>query len=72
MLRSEARLSFLRRRAESPSEVTSFVASQIVRDRAVRTAAVAAEVEFQSADISDAVSRLAAEGNIVIAWGFRY
>jgi selenocysteine-specific elongation factor len=33
---SEARLSFLRQRAESPSEVTSFVASQIARDGAIR------------------------------------
>ena len=34
--RSEARVNFLRQRAESPGHVASFVASQIARDQAVR------------------------------------
>ena len=71
LFRSEARLSFLRQRAESPSEVTSFVASQIARDRAVRRSQLLLKSNFSAADISNAVSRLAAEGNLVLAGGFR-
>jgi selenocysteine-specific elongation factor len=70
LFRSEARLSFLRRRAESPSEVTSFVASQIARDRAIRRPQLLLKSNFSSTDISDSVSRLAAEGNLVLAGDF--
>ena len=70
LFRSEARLSFLSRRAESPSEVTSFVASQIERDRAIRRPALLLKSNFSSKDISDSVSRLAAEGNLVLAGDF--
>jgi selenocysteine-specific elongation factor len=70
LFRSEARLSFLRRRAESPSEVTSFVASQIARDRAIRRPQLLLKSNFSSKDISDSVSRLAAEGNLVLAGDF--
>ena len=70
LFRSEARLSFLRRRAESPSEVTSFVASQIARDRAVRRSQLLLKSNFSAADISNAVSRLAEEGNLVLAGDF--
>lgn len=68
--RSEARLSFLRRRAESPSEVTLFVASQIARDRAIRRPHLLLKSNFSSKDISDSVSRLAAEGDLVLAGDF--
>jgi len=70
LFRSEARLSFLRRRAESPSDVTSFVASQIARDRAIRRRQLLLKSTFSSKDISDSVSQLAAEGNLVLAGGF--
>jgi selenocysteine-specific elongation factor len=70
LLRSEARLSFLRQRAESPCEALSFVASQIARDRAVRRSQLLLKSKFSAADISNAVSRLAAEGNLVLAGGF--
>jgi selenocysteine-specific elongation factor len=70
LLGSEARLSFLRHRAESPSEVTSFVASQIARDRAVRRSQLLLKSNFSAPDISNSVSRLAGEGNLVLAGDF--
>ncbi|MBZ5697420.1 MAG: selenocysteine-specific translation elongation factor [Acidobacteriia bacterium] len=70
LFRSEARLSFLRQRAESPCEALPFVASQIARDRAVRRSQLLLKSKFSAADISNAVSRLAAEGNLVLAGGF--
>jgi selenocysteine-specific elongation factor len=70
LLRSEARLSFLRQRAESPSEVMSFVASQIARDRAIRRSRLLLKSKFSATDISNVVSRLAAEGNLVLAGDF--
>jgi selenocysteine-specific elongation factor len=70
LFRSEARLSFLRQRAESPGEVTSFVASQIARDGAIRTSQLLLKSKFSATDISNAVSRLAAEGNLVLAGDF--
>ena len=70
LFRSEARLSFLRRRAESPSDVLSFVVSQIARDRAVRRSQLLLKSKFSAADISNAVSRLAAEGVLVLIGAF--
>jgi selenocysteine-specific elongation factor len=70
LFRSEARLRFLRQRAESPGEVASFVASLIARDRAVRQSQLLLKSNFSSRDISNAVSRLAAEGNLVLAGDF--
>ena len=70
LFRSDARLNFLRQRAESPSEVTLFVASQIARDRAIRRPHLLLKSNFSSKDISDSVSRLAAEGNLVLAGDF--
>ena len=69
-VRSEARLSFLRRRAESPGQATSFVASEIARDRAVRRSQLLLKSTFSSLDISDSVSRLTTEGNLVVAGDF--
>ena len=71
LFRSEARLSFLRQRAESPCEALSFVASQIARDRAVRRSQLLLKSKFSAADISNAVSRLAAEGESCPRRGFR-
>jgi selenocysteine-specific elongation factor len=47
VFRSEPQLNFLRHRAESPGQVTSFVASQIARDQAVRRVTIAAQFKFQ-------------------------
>ena len=70
LFRSEARLSFLRRRAESPSEVTSFVVSQIARDQAVRRSQLLLKSNFSAADISNAISRIAEGANLVLVADF--
>jgi len=70
LFRSEARLNFLNLRAELPCEAMPFVASQIVRDRAVRRSQLLLKSKFSAADISNAVSRLAAEGNVVLTGDF--
>jgi selenocysteine-specific elongation factor len=70
LFRSEAQLSFLRQRAESPGEALSFVASQIARDRAIRPSQLLLKSKFSAPDISDSVSRLAAEGDLVLAGDF--
>ncbi len=67
LLRSEARLKFLLQRAESPGDAAAFAASQISRDRAVRRSQLLLKSNFSAADISSAVSRLAAEGQLVLA-----
>jgi selenocysteine-specific elongation factor len=68
--RSEARLSFLRQRAESPSDSISFVSSQIARDRAVRRSQLLLKSNFSAPDISNSVLRLTAEGKLVLAGDF--
>jgi selenocysteine-specific elongation factor len=70
LFRSEARLRFLRSRAESPSEVTPFVTSQIARDQAVRRSQLLLMSNFSAADISDAISRIADGGNLVLVSDF--
>jgi selenocysteine-specific elongation factor len=70
LFRSEARLSFLRDRAESPSDVACFVASQIARDQAVRRSQLLLKSNFSAADISDAISRIAEGGNLVLVADF--
>ena len=70
MFRSEARLDFLRRRAESPNEVAEFVASQILRDRAVRPSKLLVESKFSAEEIAQALSRLATQNKVVFAGEF--
>jgi selenocysteine-specific elongation factor len=70
LFRSETRLSFLRQRAESPEGALPFVASQIARDLAVRRPELLLKSNFSAADISHAVSQLAAEGNLILAGDF--
>ena len=70
LLRSETRLRFLRQRAESPSEVTPFVVSQIGRDGAVRRSQLLLQSKFSASEISNSVSQLAAEGTVVLAGDF--
>lgn len=70
LFRSEARLSFLRQRAESRGEALPFVASQIARDLAVRRSELLLKSKFSAADISHAVSRLTSEGNLLVPGDF--
>ena len=70
MFRSESRLSFLRRRAESAGDAQSFVFSQIARDQAARRSQLLRRSSFSAVDISNTVSRLEAEGRIVLAGDF--
>ena len=70
LFRSEAQIRFLRQRAESPGEALPFVASQIARDLAVRRSQLLLKSKFSAGDISNAVSRLAAEGHLVLAGDF--
>ena len=70
LFRNEARLSFLRQRAESPREALPFVASQIARDLAVRRSQLLLKSKFSAADISNAILRLAAEGTLILAGDF--
>jgi len=70
LLRSEARLSFLRQRVDSPGDAASFVFSQISRDRAVERSQLLLKSNFSSLDISDSVSRLAADKKLVLAGHF--
>jgi selenocysteine-specific elongation factor len=70
LLRSEARLNFLGHRAELPGDLTAFVASQIARDRGVKRSQLLLKSNFSAPDVSDAVSRLAAEGKLVLAGDF--
>jgi selenocysteine-specific elongation factor len=70
LFRDDARVSFLRQRAESPNEVSSFAASQLASDRAVRPSQLLLKSKFSAEDIFKAVSRLAAEGKAVLAGDF--
>jgi selenocysteine-specific elongation factor len=68
--RSEARIRFLRQRAESPNEATPFVASQIARDQAVKPTHLLLKSKFSAVEIFDAISCLAAQNNLVLAGDF--
>jgi selenocysteine-specific elongation factor len=68
--RDGARLSLLRQRAESPNEASSFVASQILSDLAVKRSQLLLKSKFSGQDVSKAVARLAAEGKLVFAGEF--
>lgn len=70
LIHSEARLSFLGQRAESDGEALPFVTSQIARDRAVRRSELLRRSKFSAVDISNVVSRLVAEGKMVLAGDF--
>jgi selenocysteine-specific elongation factor len=68
--RTEGRLQFLDRRAQAPGDVAAFVASQLARDGAASRSQVLVKSRFSAAEISSAISRLAAEGQLVIAGEF--
>ena len=56
--------------AESDGEALPFVTSQIARDRAVRRSELLRRSKFSAVDISNVVSRLVAEGKMVLAGDF--
>jgi len=64
--RNAARLGFLRARAQSPEDALHFVASQVTRNGGGRRSQLLLKSRFSADAISGAVSRLAAEGNIVV------
>jgi selenocysteine-specific elongation factor len=65
LFRNEARLHFLSEREKSPGDILNFVASQVMRDGGGRRSQLLLKSRFSADAISDAVSRLAAEGKIV-------
>ncbi len=65
LFRSEARLGFLHERAQSPDDVLRFVATQVARDGVAHRSQLLLKSRFCAAAISDAVSRLTAEGKVV-------
>ena len=64
--RDEARLQFLNERAQSPEDAMHFVASQVVHEGVGRRSQLLLKSRFSIEAISDAVSRLAALGKIVL------
>jgi selenocysteine-specific elongation factor len=68
--RVKERLRLLDRRAQAPDDVAAFVASQVARDGAVRRSQVLVKSRFSAAEISSAISQLAAEGQLVLAGEF--
>ena len=65
--RNAARLGFLTARAQSPEDALRFVASQVTRDGRGRRSQLLLISRFSADAISVAISRLAAEGNIVVS-----
>jgi selenocysteine-specific elongation factor len=68
--RVKERLRLLDRRAQAPDDVAAFVASQVAHDGAVRRSQVLVKSRFSAAEISSAISQLAAEGQLVLAGEF--
>jgi selenocysteine-specific elongation factor len=67
LFRNKARQQFLSERAQSPEDVLHFVATQVARDGGGRRSQLLLKSRFSADSISDAVSRLAAEGKIVLS-----
>ena len=63
---NEGRLQFLNDRGKSPEDVLNFVASQVMRDGGGRRSQLLLKSRFSADAISDAVSRAAAEGRVII------
>jgi selenocysteine-specific elongation factor len=63
----ESRLQFLKMRAQSPADALSFVASQVAEDGVRRRSQLLVKSRFSADTISDAVSRLALEGKLVLS-----
>jgi len=65
--RGQARLEYLRRRAQAPGDVLAFLASELTRDGAARKSQLLTKSRFSDEEIAAAVARLAQEGKIVVA-----
>jgi selenocysteine-specific elongation factor len=70
LFRRESRVQFLNARDRSPSDVSCLVASQVAYEGAVRKSQLLPKSRFSAADISAAVTGLAAAGSVVQAGGF--
>jgi selenocysteine-specific elongation factor len=66
LFRHESRLQFLSARGESLEDLLNVVASQVMRDAGGRRSQLLLKSRFSADAISDAVSRAAAEGKVVI------
>ena len=67
---SQLRAELLGQRARRPDEVLYFVASQVAHDGTVRRSQLLLKSRFSASAISDAVSHLAASGELVLAEDF--
>ncbi|MGA8010812.1 MAG: selenocysteine-specific translation elongation factor [Candidatus Acidiferrales bacterium] len=70
LFRTELRVKFLGERAQSPMDVSHYVASQAAYDGATRKAGLLVKSRFSAAEISAAVSRLVVAGAVVAAGDF--
>jgi selenocysteine-specific elongation factor len=70
LFRSEARLKFLKARAESDGNISRFVSSQLQRDGAARKSPLLLKSRFSAAAIAETVSQQAAAGALVVAGDF--
>jgi selenocysteine-specific elongation factor len=66
LFRNEAQLRFLSERGQSSDDVSRFVASQVMRDGAARRSQLLLKSRFSAGATSDAVTRAAVEGKILI------
>jgi selenocysteine-specific elongation factor len=62
LFRSEARVTFLKQRAEAPGDVRPYILSQLMRDGAAKRSHLLLKSRFSEMEISEAVSHLIAEG----------
>ena len=67
LFRDKVRLRFLSERAQSPEDILNFVASQVTHDGGGRGSRLLLKSRFSANAISDAVSRLADEGKVVLS-----
>jgi selenocysteine-specific elongation factor len=70
LFRRDARMRFLSARAESPRDVSRLIASQAAYEGATRKSQLLLKSRFSTAEISSAVSQLAAAGSMVLAGDF--
>jgi selenocysteine-specific elongation factor len=66
LFRNEAQLRLLGERGKSPEDVLSFVASQVMRDGGARRSQLLLKSRFSAHAISEAVTRAASEGKIIV------
>jgi selenocysteine-specific elongation factor len=70
LFRSEARLNFLKARADAAGDISRFVTSQLWRDGAARKSQLLLQSRFSAAAIADALSQQAAAGALIVAGDF--